>query len=504
MNKGSDFVYAYLKSLNSKEMAKLKCLLYIDERHSELRLVEIAEQLNSVDEKVIQKKSKYTRKSYFKVKSDLKTYLLETSGYQDRVYNQQLLERISIAQGLLRRRFVKEGYKILDDLSELATRLGANQYAIVALSLKTWSILFNQQERFTSIQTVFKEMEERMKVDSIEMPYMVFTMQVLDLAIHDPGLRYGDSKQTLQDLISSPILKSDLSQLSLFNQWMMMAARWGLCILTRQFPEAMQMVATIITTRHGYPPYRPSEELVYLFEQLCIASMLSKEKIQIEKNVELFYGYVPLSFPKNETFLMKAHLYKCWECISNNEFDTAELYLSKFNVHLARSAGSMTERQQFDCISQAILLSLNLGGQCKTDLIKTVNSLHFKPEWNEPLNTAFNILVMFNSFHQAVTIKNKAFSVKDDSLYSQSKRLKDVFRKRSKTDEFEFEIALCNLFMKFRVGIEAKSIVKYLRKFDSNYNQLRSSQTYVMRYHDYFNFSKWVNELIENLLIAST
>jgi hypothetical protein len=501
MKKGSDFVFAYLKSLNQKELAKLKFMLKIDEHPSELRLVELVEAMDSIDEHDLLKKSGYTQKSFHKIKSDLKTCLLTTSGYQERVYNQQLLEQISIAQGVLRRRFVKEGNNLLDELAAHATKLGANQYAIVALGIKAWSVIFNQRERFSSLYSVFQEIDMRLKTELEENQYSFFSMRVMDLAIHDPGLREQESKRALDELMKSPLLLQDVTSQSSIVQWLVFVSWSNIYVLTRQFKDSIVMMDTIISTRHGKPPYKPSQELTYMYEQQCQNALLSKDTTLVNKYVPLFCEYSAKSFSKNEVLSLKIQLYTCWQNILDNDIARAESCFKLFLKIAKRSFNPMTEKQQFDCIAQAVLLSLNLNKACRADLMELAISIHFTPEWNETYNTAFRILELFIKFDEVVSFKNGRLSIKNSSLLSDANRIKDIFRKKKNRTEFEFEINLCNLFLCFGKGVSGKKAISALNKFAGYCESAISRQklSYVMRYHDYFDFSRWANNLVSTI-----
>ncbi|MCW5906679.1 MAG: hypothetical protein KIS94_02385 [Chitinophagales bacterium] len=493
MKKGSDFVFAYLKTLNQKELAKLKFMLKIDEHPSELKLVELAEAMENVDEEALLKKSGYTKKSFHKIKSDLKTYLLTTSGYQERVYNQQLLEQMSIAQGILRRRFVREGEKILDELAELATKLGANQYAIVALGIKSWSIIFNQQMRFSGLHTVFEEIDKRLKIELEESPYSILIARVMDLTMHDPGLREEESRKTLEELIASPLLTRDMPSQSPLVKWLILVSWSSTFVLTRQFAKAIDKMGTIISTRHGKPPYRPSQELTFMFEYQCQNALLSKDLTLVNEYVPLFCEYSARSFPKNEMLQLKVQLYRCWQSIANKELEAAVNHFKAFLKISKRSFSPMTERQQFDCIAQAVLISLNLSKECRSNLMSFAISVHFTPEWNETYNTSFRILELFIKFDEVVFFKQGKLTVKNDSLFSEANRIKDIFRKKTNSSEFEFEIKLCTLFLGFKKGVVEKKVLTTLKRFAlycSNATE-KEKINYVMRYHDYFDFNRW-------------
>ncbi len=501
MKTGSDFVFAYLKSLKHKELAKLKFMLNIDEHPSELKLVELAEAMENVDEEALLKKSGYTKKSFHKIKSDLKTYLLTTSGYQERVYNQQLLEQMSIAQGILGRRFVKEGEKILDELAELAIKLGANQYAIVALGIKSWSIIFNQQMRFSGLHTVFEEIDKRLKIELEESPYSILIARVMDLTMHDPGLREEESRKILEELIASPLLTRDMSSQSSLVKWLILVSWSSIFVLTRQFKHAIDKMSKIISTRHGKPPYRPSQELTFMFEYQCQNALLSKDLTLVNEYVPLFCEYSAKSFPKNEMLQLKVQLYRCWQSIANKELEAAVNHFKAFLKISKRSFSPMTERQQFDCIAQAVLISLNLSKECRSDLMSFAISVRFTPEWNEAYNTAFRILELFIRFDASVSFKNGRVIVKDDSLFSDANRVKDIFRKKKNRGEYEFEVALCNLFLCFRKGATEKKIIAAIRRFVKySTNAIENEQrSYVMRYYDYFDFNIWALKLVKEI-----
>ncbi len=496
MQKPSEFIHAYLHALTKNEVKRLLLLLQADDKISEVKLMKAILSETKYNEPLLIKKTGYTKKSYQKIKSDLKSYLLSTSGYQVRVVNQIVIERISIAQGLLKRGFIEEGNRQLEELIKQAIAGGSGLYAAIALGLKLWSVVFNQRTRFNSIFPMLLELEGIIGDELSTLPVMTFSMRINDIMIHDPGLRKNDNRTTIENLASNEFLTKKHQSATVFGQYMMLTAISCYRTLVCDFKHAIDTFIPVLKKRYGQPPYTASQEIANIYEQQCQNALLSHNASLINTHVNLFCQYGRTWFPKDTSILTAISLFQCWKFIQEKNMTEADNEFHTFITHFSKSFESLAERSRYSYLYRAMLLSLNLSKSCRASLHSFVATNHFDFEWNESYSTTYRLFELFVLFDEAVVIKKGSLQVNNEALSLQAKRTKDLFRKKN-IGEYAFEIQLSTFMSNLRSDTTPLKFSRILKRYIAKgLSADLLEKPYVKYYFAYFNFKEWTNSLL--------
>lgn len=499
MQKPSDFLHAYIHKLNDKEIYKLRAMLEADKKAMELKLLDLLRISKEYNEPALVKASKIKKASFQTAKSELKNYMLSTGGYQDKVFNQILLESIGVAQGLMRRGLVEKGEEELRRIDVIARSQGASMYGGMALSLIVWSNVVNQKINYVEIVQTLDQILLRMDEERQAFPPLKFNLKVDEIVAYDSGLRKPHAIKKVKELLKDPILKSKTNH-TVFSQGFTSFSKANLHTLLRDFKKAIEAIESILLSAR-YPKTLPkgvSFEIAFTYERQSYNALRSKNINLINQYTNRFINYIDTGLSKVDALVASSELHQCWFNIRQKNTDKAQqhfnLALSKFNSAQNR----ITKQQIYDFLTRAMLISLNLNKASRYELMKLVVKYSFEHEWNEAYDMNFKILSLYTDWDETVMIRGGNYIVKDDSLAVNAARLKDNIRKKHKYDDYEFELGLCTLFLNMKKGIEQAKIHSLFKKFiNTSLSAENLEKKYVKQYFDYFDFKKWAENIAD-------
>lgn len=498
MIKKSDFIYDYIQRLNEKEIYKLTAMLEADKRMMELNLLRVFRITKTYNEPALVKASKMKKASFQTVKSQLKSYMLSTGGYQDKVANQILLESISCAQGLLRKGFIETGEEELRRLDAFALTQGAHLYSAVALGLITWSHIFNKKIDIASTHIVLDSIANRLEQELIAVPVVKVSMVIEDIVTRDSGLRRPTSKTTIQNLFKNPVLKHS-SHPNFFAQSIKQFAKGNMYTLSRKFDKSIQAIEPILqSVRYPSANKNPvSYELSLMYERQSYSALRSHNMKLIKQYTVFYTDYIDMGFSRVDAQVASSELHRCWYHIQLKNIAQAQVHftiaLSKFNSAQNR----ITTQQIYDFLTRAMLISLNMSKTARYELMKLVVMYKFEYEWNEAYDMNYKILNLFTDWDDTVNVRGDHFTIKNDTLATNAARLKDNIRKKYKYDDYEFELGLCTLFLNIKTDTKKYKIHSLFRKYIKNTLTAENmNKYYVKQYFDFFDFKKWAEGMV--------
>jgi hypothetical protein len=498
MEKTTDFVFDFLHSLSEKEKRKLFFLLKEDEKNSELNLSEALLKLTIYNEGQILKSTKYSLKSYQKIKSDLKTYLLSNLGYLDKTLRAKNYERLTLLATIFNRGFINEIVAESEKIEEECKENGQLILAYQTVAIYAGIMNVNPKARFEKFEKKIENGREYLKQELQYEEIRTYFSRLLDIAVHDNRLKEPYSNAAFNNLLNHQLSVTDPPFIDLHHKHILLRGRFLTHILRGNTKQSLAINIEAGNILFAKQKKEESTDFFfnYLEQAMCLLELkeTSKAEIILKSALPLVEKYKD-AFPSIHLSYLLCTL---WLSIQIKQFEKAELIFQEMMALIKSKKTQMMEMICCQILSNMVLFSLHLSKKTRVSISQMASSLSFDKEWSKELRDRLHILEIFIVFDKSVSISDTRFKILDNNLYTIANVKYDVFKKANLKADYEFEIEITKIFNKFKIDTKREKIINEINNFiQKHYNPNCPLKRDVYVFSILFDLKSWLQNIIQ-------